>query len=88
MMPAVITTTRTVYQAPTKRRAYLSLRAAANAEANAQLDRKYPAEKPGFDENGFCYDGGYHWSSDERLIRVQKRLARRIRGASKKREKP
>ncbi|QQB37945.1 hypothetical protein I6I07_15780 [Achromobacter deleyi] len=65
--------TRVVYRSPTHGRTYLTARAAANREAAAMLARKYETERP----DPEC-GGGYHWSSDERLVRVHKRLARLI----------
>lgn len=76
-MSSILSSQRTVYRAPTKGRAYLTLRAAAKAEADSMIVRKYPTEKPEY-ENGMCYYGGYHWSSEERLLRVHKRLVRHL----------
>ncbi len=41
------------------------------------LKRKYPTEQPEY-ENGQMYFSGYHWSSDEQLKRVHKRLMRNL----------
>jgi hypothetical protein len=68
---------RPVYKAPTRGRCYLTARSAAQAEARAMLDAKYPKEEAEY-EHGMMYYPGYHWSSDERLVRVHKRLARQI----------
>lgn len=76
-MSSIIASQRTVYRAPTKGRSYLTARAAAKAEANAMIVRKYPTEKPEY-ENDMCYYPGYHWSEDERLVRVHARLAKRL----------
>lgn len=70
----------TTYLAPTARRRYLTKNAAANAEARAMVREKYPTE-PAEYEGGYCVFGGWHWSSDDRLVRVQKRLFRFIRRA-------
>jgi hypothetical protein len=70
---------RMVFRSPTKGRAYLTASAAAKAEAAAMLARKYPTEKPEYDAiGGMCYDPGYHWSGDERLVKVHARLAKRL----------
>ncbi|RUR69031.1 hypothetical protein EJP67_18395 [Variovorax guangxiensis] len=76
-MSAIQLIQRPVFRAPTKGRDYLTARAAANAEAGAMLARKYPTERAAY-ENGMCYDPGYHWSGDERLVRVHARLSKRI----------
>lgn len=72
--------TRIVYRAPTKGRDYFSAKSAAWAEARAQMGKKYPQEHAEY-ENGMCYDPGWHWSADERLVRTYERLARRILNA-------
>lgn len=77
IMPLIKTDMQRVYTAPTKGRRYLTARAAANAEANAMMVGKYPTEQPEY-EDGRMYDPGYHWTTDERLIRVHKRLARML----------
>jgi hypothetical protein len=74
-MSALRRVERPVYFAPTKGRHYLTARGAAVAEANALLAKKYPTEKPEY-ENGMCYYDGYHWSSEERLLKVHKRVMR------------
>lgn len=61
-----------IYHAPTKGRRYLTARAAAKNEAGALLERKYPTER-GDESDGFY---NWHWSSDEHLVRVHKRLTR------------
>lgn len=68
---------RPVYRAKTANRCYLTLRAAVNAEAVQIIRNKYPDEAAQF-EGGRCYDPGFHWSNDERLVRVHKRLMRLI----------
>lgn len=73
-MSAIEILRRTVYRAPTKGRAYLTARAAANAEAGAMLAKKYPSERAEYDV-GFS---GWNWSLDEQLIRVHARLSKRI----------
>ncbi|CAB3717725.1 hypothetical protein CEY09_31750 [Achromobacter marplatensis] len=68
---------RTAYRAPTRGRTYLNPRSAAKAEAAAMLQDRYPTENAEY-EDGHCYYPGFHWSSDERLMRVHKRLTRLI----------
>ncbi|MFC0260997.1 hypothetical protein [Achromobacter marplatensis] len=41
------------------------------------LQDRYPTENAEY-EDGHCYYPGFHWSSDERLMRVHKRLTRLI----------
>jgi len=64
---------RTVYLAPTAGRTYLTARAAANREAAAMLERKYPTER----DDPEC-GGGYHWTQSPTLVKVRQRLARII----------
>jgi hypothetical protein len=68
---------RPVFKAPTKGRCYLSARSAANAEARAMLNKKYPPEKPEY-ENGRMFSPGWYWSQDARLVKVYERLTRCI----------
>ncbi|WP_082080259.1 hypothetical protein [Cupriavidus basilensis] len=75
-MPAILVDVQQVYTAPTKGRRYLTARGAARAEADAMLTRAYPSDQPEYDDMGRCLYGGFHWSSDERLVRVHKRLMR------------
>lgn len=75
MNAGIIVTTREVFYAPTKRRTYLSARSAANGEATARLNQKYPTEAAEY-ENGMMYYPGWNWQEDERLVRVHRRLAR------------
>lgn len=74
-MAAIQARPTTAYFSPTKRRRYLTARAAASAEANAKLEDKYPTEDAEY-ENGRMYFSGYHWSQEERLVRVHKRYMR------------
>jgi hypothetical protein len=66
-----------VFYAPTRRRHYLTLKGAAFAEAGAVIAKKYPTEQPEYLEGRLTYSG-FHYTSDERLVRVRARLARRI----------
>lgn len=81
-MPAIQRRTVEVFYAPTKRRRFFTARSAADAEARAKLELKYPSERDGY-ENGRCIGGGYHWSQDERLVRVHKRYKRLLLRALK-----
>lgn len=73
-MPMIELANRPVYRAPTKGRCYLTIGSAAKAEASALLEKKYPSERAAYDDSGRCYDQGYHWSSDQRLLAVHARL--------------
>lgn len=75
--------TASVYFAPTAKRRFFTRQAAAHAEASAMIRRKYPTQQADYDDAGRCTDPGFHWSSDERLCRLHKRLARRIAAISK-----
>lgn len=77
-MAAIEIVSRPVYKAPTKRRCYLTPKSAANAEASAMLVKKYPTERTEYEESGRITYGGWHWNSDERLVKVHDRLTRRI----------
>lgn len=68
---------QTLYMAPTKGRRYLTARAAANAEARAQLNSKYPYEQPEY-EQGHMIFNGWHWSADPKLVAAHKRLSRML----------
>lgn len=68
---------RPVFFAPTRRRHFLTLKGAAMAEAGALIAKKYPTESPEYHEGRMTY-AGFHYTTDERLIRVRHRLARRI----------
>ena len=75
-MPEIqVMAAQTLYRAPTKGRRYLTARAAANAEARAQLDSKYPYEHPEY-EQGHMIFNGWHWSTDQKLVAAHKRLSR------------
>lgn len=75
---------RTVFYAPTARRCFLTIGAAARREASALIARKYPTEREERDEFGRTTNGGWHWSEDDRLQRVHKRLASRLRSSLSK----
>lgn len=76
-MPKVERTTAQVFLAPTARRRYFTAAAAANAEARAQIRRKYPTEK-GDISDGFDY---WDWTQDSRLVAVHARLSALLRRA-------
>lgn len=82
-MAAIQSKPATAYYAPTKGRRYLTARAAANAEASARLEAKYPTEQPEY-EAGRMYDPGYIWTEDPRLVRVHKRYMRLLLRALRK----
>lgn len=68
---------RVVYFARTKGRHFLTLKGAAFAEVGALIARKYPTEMPEYHDGRLTYSG-FHYTPDERLVRVRSRLARRI----------
>jgi hypothetical protein len=68
---------RTVYRSPSSRRVFMTAKAAARSEAAMLIKNKYPSEDAEYHE-GFCTYAGFHWSSDERLIKVHGRLTRMI----------
>lgn len=62
-----------VYFAPTARRTFITKRAAASAEARAQIRKKYPTER------GDIESPGYHWRHDlPNADKIHRRLMRRI----------
>jgi hypothetical protein len=70
---------RIVFHAPTRGRSYLTARAAAKAEAGALLAKKYPTERPDYcSDSGMMIDCGWHWTGDDRLVRVHARLAKML----------
>ena len=75
--------TRTVFYAPTKGKRFMTLKGAAMAEAGALIARKYPTESPEYHEGRMTYSG-FHYTTDERLVRVRQRLAKRIERAALK----
>lgn len=81
-MAAILQINSPAYMAPTRRRRYFSARGAAEGEARAMLDRKYPRERAEY-EGGYCTSPSYHWSEDERLNKVHERLSRLILKAFK-----
>jgi hypothetical protein len=72
------------YYAPTKGRRFFTARAAANAEASARLESKYPGEETEYDDIGRITYLGYTWRDSERLVRVHKRYARLLLRALRK----
>lgn len=86
-MGSIVQLSRPVFRAPTKGRCYLTARAAADAEARAMLAKKYPTEKAHYERDGYMSDPGYHWSSDERLVKVHKRLTRLLLRAYRQKER-
>lgn len=74
--------TQTVFYAPTKGKRFMTLKGAAMAEAGAIIASKYPTESPEYEDYGRMTYAGFHWASDDRLVRVRKRLAKRIARAA------
>jgi hypothetical protein len=68
---------RVTYFAPTKRRHYFSLTAAARAEARAQIVARYPAEEAEYEEGRMTYIG-WNWTDEPRLLKAHRRLSMRI----------
>lgn len=85
-MASIELISRPVYHAPTKGRSYLTARAAAKNEAEAMLNRKYPRERPEY-ENGMCYFPGWHWSEDKALQKAHERLARLLLRAFRRQQR-
>lgn len=77
-MGRISTVDRPVYRAPTKGRCFLTAKGAALAEAGAMIAAKYPTEAAEFEDYGRMTYAGFHWTTDERLVRVRKRLAERL----------
>lgn len=75
-MADLITHTRKVYRAPTARREFFTASAAANREAAAIIKKRHPTERSVTDDFGRVEDPGWHWTSDEHLVKVHTRLAR------------
>lgn len=70
---------RKVYRAPTAGRDFMTLRAAVNKEADALIKKKYPTERARLDDfDGRTVNPGWHYTSDERLVRVHARLKRML----------
>lgn len=67
---------RRVYRAPTAGRDFLTPYSAANKEAAALIKKKYPSERSVTDEFGRIEDPGWHFTADERLVRLRARVAR------------
>lgn len=76
-MSAIQIDCQQVYRSPTKGRRYLTPKAAADAEARAQMDRKYPREEAEYEQGQTIYNG-WHWSADQKHVEAHKHLARRI----------
>jgi len=75
---------RTVYYSPRRRRHFLTLRGAAEAEADARMFRLFPSEEPERDGDynqiiwpGFCF------RDVPRLVAVRDRLVKRYMAAIK-----
>jgi hypothetical protein len=83
-MTAIQPKPATAFYAPTKGRRYLTARAAANAEASARLEGKYPSEETEYDDFGRITYPGWNWRLDDRLVRAHKRYARLLLRALRK----
>lgn len=77
--------TAPVFYAPTARRRYLTLTAAATAEARARMNRKHPYDPGERDVDGRQIGPSWHWRDNARLVcifaryeRLMQRAARRI----------
>lgn len=71
-MADLLVNARIAYYAPTARRYFFTMKAAARREASAMLSKKYPSER------GDEHDSGWHWRSDDRLCTAHDRLMKRI----------
>lgn len=82
--PAIVeAVTVKVYMAPTAGRRYFSLSAACNAEARAIIQKKWPAEKPEYEDGMRTYPG-FHWRDLPRSEVLHRRMVRLIRATEKK----
>jgi hypothetical protein len=77
-MSGIETFARKVYRAPTKRRDYFTVNAAARNEASAIIEKKHPSEGHEHDSMGRCTYGGWNWRMDDHLQKVHARLERLI----------
>lgn len=77
-MSDVVVVFRRTFYAPTARRHFMTAPAAAKREASAMLSRKYPKEGADRDDFGRITYAGWHWSDDEHLTAVHKRLTSMI----------
>ena len=75
-------TTRTVYRATTKGRAYLTKTAAIKAEARALIENRHPTESSEFDGNGYQTDPGWHWTNLNRSDVLYRRVCRLVKKES------
>lgn len=82
-MPAIQRRTVEVFYAPTKRRRFFTARSAADAEARAKLELKYPSESPEYGDYGQMHYPGWNWREDEHMVRVHKRYMRLLLRALK-----
>ena len=72
--------TMTVYFSSTKNKTYITKRGAIRAEAEALLEKRYPTEKPYFEDN-YCIDSGWCWKQKPRsnvLLRRVMRIVKKI----------
>lgn len=73
-MAEIVEKTRAVFYSPSAGRHFLTKRGAAYREAAELVNAKYPLEFEERDEFGRIVFPGFHWSQDERLVRLQRRL--------------
>lgn len=67
------TKTRTVYFSPRANRHFMTLSAAANKEASAMMECKYPRER-----EEHSHYAAWHWGNDDKLRAIHARMKRRI----------
>ncbi len=76
-------TNTTVYRSSVKGRRYLTLKAAIRAEAMAIITKKYPYERPEYEnEFGRCTSPGWYWLQDmERADVLLRRMMRLVKAS-------
>jgi hypothetical protein len=76
-----------VYYAPTARRRYFSLQAAAAGEARALIKLDHPTEESDHDEFGRVTYPGFHWRQMESADKLYCDLIDKIKNEYKQRER-
>ena len=85
-MAAISKMTADVYYAPTRRRRYLTKKAAIMGEAIALILKKHPSE-PAEYEDGHMIWGGWHWTNEKNHEKYLRRVIRLVKQSSDGEEK-